>query len=107
MLARSIAGVDRFRDANPGARIVDVQYADLARDPLGTMRRVYGAFGEALEGQALQAMTAHVESHPKHRFGRHGYDPAEYGLDADAIAERFSGYVERYGIERETFRGAA
>lgn len=102
MLARSIDGMNNFRDANPHINIVDVHYADLARDPLGTMRRVYAGIGEDIEGQPIQAMTAHVESHPKHRFGRHGYDPREYGLDAGAIAERFRPYVERYGIELET-----
>ncbi len=101
MLARSIDGLNRFRDANPHIKIVDVQYADLASDPLGTMRRIYAGFAEEIEGQPIQAMTAHVESHPKHRFGRHGYDPRQYGLDTGAIAERFRPYVERYGIELE------
>jgi len=102
MFERSVDGVNRFRDANPGKKIVDVHYADLARDPLATMRRVYGEFGEELGGQALAAMTAHVESHPKGRFGKHGYDPAEYGLNAGEIAERFRPYVERYDIPMET-----
>ena len=61
-------------------------------------------FGDTLEGPALQAMTAHVESHPKGRFGKHGYDPSEYGLDAGEIAERFRPYVERYDIPLETGR---
>lgn len=103
MLARSIDGIDRFRAAHPDVKIADVNYADLASDPLGTMRRVYETSGATLDGPALAAMTAHVESHPKHRFGRHGYDPAEYGLNADAIRERFKPYVERYGIPSETF----
>jgi hypothetical protein len=101
MLARSIDSVNAFRDANPDKKIVDVHYAELAGDPIATMRRVYGEFGEALEGQALQAMTAHIESRPKGRFGRHGYSPAEFGLDAGAIAERFRPYVERYDIPLE------
>jgi len=104
MLARSIAAIDSFREAHPHQRIVDVRYADLATDPIGTMRRVYAAFGEELEGQALAAMRAHVDSHPKGRFGRHGYDPQEFGLDAGAIAERFRSYVERYDIPLETLR---
>lgn len=104
MLARSISKVDAFRAANPGIKIVDVLYAELVSDPIATMRRIYGAFGEELEGQALQAMTAHIESHPKGRFGHHGYDPAEFGLDAGEIAERFRGYVERYDIPLETMR---
>jgi hypothetical protein len=101
MLARSIAKVDAFRAAHPDRRIVDVHYADLVRDPMATMRRVYAAFGDELDGQALRAMADHVESHPKGQFGRHAYDPGEFGLDAAAIAERFRPYVERYDIPLE------
>jgi hypothetical protein len=102
MLARSVAAVDAFRAAHPGTQIVDVHYADLVRDPLGTMRRVYGAFGEELDGAALQAMTQHVESHPKGRFGQHSYNLGEFGLDAGVIAERFRTYVQRYDIPLES-----
>ena len=101
ILAKSIASVDEFRDANPGRRILDVHYADLVRDPLGTMGRVYAAFGDELDAPALDAMTAHVASHPKGRFGRHAYDPGEFGLDAAMIAERFRPYIERYDIALE------
>ena len=38
------------------------------------------------------------------RSCRHGYDLAEFGLDAGAIAERFAGYVERYDIPLERAR---
>ena len=68
---------------------------------LGTMRAVYGAFGEDLSGQAFEAMTAHVESHPKGRFGKHGYDLAEFRLDGGALRERFAGYVSDYNIPLE------
>jgi Sulfotransferase family len=102
MLAASIDGVNAFRDAHPERKIVDVQYADLARDPLGTMRRTYAAFGDALDGQALAAMASHLASHPKGRFGRHGYDLDAYGLDGGALAERFRPYVERYDVPLES-----
>ena len=101
MLEDSINGVDTFRAAHPDVHIHDVQYADLVQDTLGTMRSVYGAFGEELTGQAFEAMTAHVESHPKGRFGKHGYDLAEFGLDGSALRERFSGYVDHYDIPLE------
>jgi hypothetical protein len=102
MLARSVAAVEAFRAANPHVQIVDVHYADLVRDPLATLRRVYGAFGEELDGPALAAMTAHIQSHPQGRFGRHRYDLRAYGLDGGAIAERFRGYVQRYDIPLES-----
>jgi hypothetical protein len=101
MLERSVASVAAFRAAHPDKRICDVHYADLVRDPLGTVRSVYAAFGDELSGQALGAMTQHVESHPKGKFGRHAYDLAEFGLDAGAIRDRFRHYVERYGIPLE------
>jgi Sulfotransferase family len=101
MLERSVASVAAFRAAHPDKRICDVHYADLVRDPLGTMRSVYAAFGDEFSGQALGAMTQHVESHPKGKFGRHAYDLAEFGLDAGAIRDRFRHYVEGYGIPLE------
>ena len=105
MLDESIRRVDDFRAAHPQHPIVDIQYADLVLDPLATMQRLYRSFGDELDGPALEAMTAHVESHPKGRFGRHGYDLAEFGLDAGELSERFAGYIERYDIPRELPRG--
>jgi len=102
MLARSVDSLNRFRDANPDVQIVDVKYADLVGDPLATMERVYGAFGDELTGQARSAMQAHVDSRPKGRFGSHRYDLDEFGLDGPALADRFAGYVERYEIPLES-----
>jgi hypothetical protein len=101
MLEDSIVGVETFRAAHPEVVVHDVQYADLVGDPLATMRGAYAAFGDELRGSALDAMRTHVESNRKGRFGTHGYDLAEFGLDAGAIAERFAGYVDRYDIPLE------
>ena len=101
MLERSVDGLNRFRDANPDMKIVDVHYADLNRDPLDTLRRVYAEFGEDLQGEALAAMTAHTASHQKGRFGKHGYTLADYGIVPGELLERFKPYIERYGIPLE------
>jgi hypothetical protein len=101
LLEDSITRIDAFRAAHPDVQIHDVQYADLAQDTLGTMRGVYDAFGVELTAQAEAAMTAHVESHPKGRFGTHGYDLAEFGLDGDALRERFARYVAHYDVAVE------
>ncbi len=101
MLERSVASVEAFRAAHPAKRICDVHYADLVRDPLGAMQSVYATFGDELSGQARRAMTQHIDSHPKGRFGRHAYDLAQFGLEAGPIRERFRQYVERYDIPLE------
>ncbi len=101
LLEDSITSLDAFRAAHPDVPVLDVHYADLARDPLGTMGRVYDGFGDTLGGPALDAMAAHVASHPKGRFGRHRYRLDEFGLDRGELRERFAGYVDRYGIALE------
>lgn len=101
MLEDSIAGVDAFRATHPDVTIHDVQYADLAQDTVATMRGVYDAFDVEFTAQAEAAMTAHVRSHPKGRFGTHGYDLTEFGLDEGALRERFATYVADYDVAIE------
>ena len=37
-----------------------------------------------------------LRGHGQHRFGRHRYDLADFGLCADALAERFAAYRARF-----------
>ena len=68
---------------------------------MATVRSIYAAVGDELDDAAAKAITAYVEAHPRGQFGAHRYDLAEYGLDAGELAERFSGYTERYAVPRE------
>jgi hypothetical protein len=101
LLEESITRIDAFRAAHPEHPIVDVHYADLVRDPVGTVGALSDAVGTPLSAAAEAAMAGYVAAHPKGAFGHHGYDLATYGLDADALGERFAGYVERHGIAEE------
>jgi hypothetical protein len=102
MLEESVRRIDAFRAAHPDRRIVDVQYADLVRDPVRTVEGLYAACGEALDGTARAAITAYAEAHPKDQLGVHRYDLAEFGLDAGELAERFAGYIDRYDVAVES-----
>ena len=101
MLDESVRRIDVFRDAHPERTIVDVRYADLVTDPVGTVASIYSACGGELDGAGAAAITAYVDAHPKGQFGAHKYDVAEFGLDADELEERFAGYIERYDVPRE------
>jgi hypothetical protein len=94
--------IDAFRAANPQHPIVDVQYADLVHDPVRTVEDLYAACGAELDGSARDAIAAYVNAHPKGKFGTHGYDLAEFGLDASELAERFAEYVDRYDVAVES-----
>jgi hypothetical protein len=102
MLEESVARIEAFRAAHPEHPIVDVQYADLVRDPLRTVEDLYAACGEELDAGARDAITAYVTAHPKTEFGTHGYDLTEFGLDVHELTERFGAYVDRYDIAVES-----
>ena len=102
MLEESVRRIDEFRDRVPAHPIVDVAYADLVRDPLQTLERIYACIGDELDGPARDAVSRYATDHPKNLRGTHGYDLAAFGLDTAALRERFAEYVDRYGIVAET-----
>ena len=102
MLEESVHRIDTFRAAHPEHPIIDVQYADLVQDPLRTVEDLYAACGAELDGSARDAIAAYANAHPKGKFGTHGYDLVEYGLDAGELAERFAGYADHYNVAVES-----
>jgi hypothetical protein len=90
-----------FRERRPDVRFADLQYADLARDPVDAVRRTYASFGETLSPEAEAAMKAHVAASPQGRHGPHPYALADFGLEAGLVRERFARYVERFGVPQE------
>jgi hypothetical protein len=104
LLATSIDRIEAFRRAHPEREIVDVHYADLVGDPIGTVEKIYTACGRDLDERGRAAVTACVRANPKGRFGTHGYRLEDYGLQADEIRERFADYIARYDVSPEAGR---
>jgi len=100
-LEESVDRIDDFRARRPEHPVLDVHYADLVRDPVGTVRGIYGALGIEPADGGFDAMTSYVAAHPRGEFGGHRYDVSAFGLQEDAIRERFSEYVARYDVEAE------
>jgi hypothetical protein len=105
MLAESIARTEAFRLAHPEQEIIDVRYADLVRDPLGTVEPMYAACDREFDDRARTALSASIDANPKGRFGTHGYRLGDFGLRTDELRERFAEYVERYDIPAEVSTG--
>jgi hypothetical protein len=102
ILETCIERVDAFRAAHPQHPIIDIQYADLVRDPVETVAAIYERTGSTLTAGAAKAIAAYVEANPKGKFGTHRYDVTEFGLDAGEIRERFASYVDRYDVVLES-----
>jgi len=75
-----------------------LHYEDLLADPVGAVRGLYAAFDEEVSDLHARRMRAFLDQRPQDAFGRHVYDPADFGWSYAALAEEFAGYTERYGI---------
>lgn len=93
--------IERLGEARTrhGDRFVDVDYRELVADPLATTARLYDDLGTTLGAEAEQRMAAHVAEHRQHRYGRHEYDPADFGLDPNELNERLAHYRATYGLD--------
>ena len=56
-----------------------LHYDALVADPVESVRALYGHFGEEVGSLHARRMHAFLEHRPQDRFGRHRYDPADFG----------------------------
>jgi hypothetical protein len=80
------------------SRLAHVQYRSLVADPVGTIARIYDAFGLELSREARAAMAAKVARVPNGGYGANRYHPEEFGIDPDRERERASVYTKRFGV---------
>ncbi|GGB88333.1 putative sulfotransferase [Novosphingobium endophyticum] len=97
--------IDRIMDfdAGPlGGRVVHVDYYALVGDPVGQMRRIHAGLGIETPGEVAQAVGDWHAANPKNARGTNDYSLDQYGLDAEAVRERFAPYVRRFAIPTES-----
>lgn len=83
-------------------RVIDVQFADFRRDPLGEVRRIYAQLGFTLSADTAAAMQRFLDAGKESgRHARHRYDLAASGIDLARERERFAAYQQAYGIASE------
>jgi hypothetical protein len=88
-------GLDRAEQARsrwPADRFVDVDYTSLVGNPMGEVRRIYDRFDLELDDATGTLMTDYLAANRQHARGVHRYSLAQFGLDSDREAERFSRY---------------
>ncbi len=101
-MANSVERAIVARRAVGEGRVLDVHYRDLIGDTMGTMRKVYDFLELEWSQASVSRMEKWVGANPQHKYGRHRYTLADFGLDGDELDERFKAYRERFGVERES-----
>ena len=104
MTWQAVEHADRIMDARAQLghdRIIDVHYADVLRDPIAAMRKLYAGLGDAFTPEIEAAMQAWLDDNPQGKFGKHEYKLDEYGLTPDQLRGRFERYLSEYDVAPE------
>jgi hypothetical protein len=85
----------------PEDRVLHIRYRELTEDPVGTVARLYAAFGLAFDEVFEQRIRAYVTAKPNGGYGQLSHRIEDYGIDASHERHRFAGYVETFGVAPE------
>lgn len=78
-----------------------LQYRDLVADPVDAVRALYAHFGDEPGALHVRRMEVWMRDRPQDAFGRHRYDPADFGFTRAGLRERFADYRERFAVPDE------
>ncbi len=78
-----------------------LQYADLMADPIAAVRALYAHFGAEVSPLHARRMEVWMRDRHQEVHGRHVYDPADFGLTTEGLAERYSEYRQRFKVPDE------
>jgi hypothetical protein len=85
-----------FRERVGDDRFVDVSFADLQTDPVARVENSYEQLGLTFTDAARARVGSWARGHEPGSRGDHSYALADYGLTAEGVRERFSGYLATY-----------
>ncbi len=97
-LARMTDRALAVRAARHDAKLFDVDYRALVRDPLAVAERLCRDLALPYGPDARSRLEQHVQAHPQHRYGVHRYEPADFGLSEASLHARFAAYMQRFDL---------
>jgi hypothetical protein len=101
---QSVEHANRIMDARDKLghdRIIDVHYADLLRDPMAAMQKLYRSLGDEFTQAADAGMRNWLADNPQDKFGKHEYQLAQFGLTPEKVRRMFERYLSKYQVEAE------
>lgn len=85
-----------YRDDGHEDRFFDMQFANVRKDPVGEVRKLYDWLGVELTEEVADRMSAWWTSNPRDKQGAHEYHAEDYGIDLDELHRQFAFYNDRF-----------
>jgi hypothetical protein len=90
-------GLEARSDPKVEAAIVDVPYARLVADKVGTTRMIHDRFGLDFTDEHRARIEALEVAQPSSHFAGHRYSTDEFGVDVASVREELADYYDRFG----------
>ncbi len=84
----------RSRQEHAAEQFLDINYKDLAKDPINIIHNIYSHFGFISENSVTKRMNKWLSKNPKNKHGVHKYSSENYGLTKDVINQYFVQYYQ-------------
>ena len=98
------AGLERGLKARQRAhadQIIDIRYPDLIENPLSVIEQIQHIINLDGDESWIEWIKTSLKPNRKNRPRLHHYAPAQFGLDANQMLERFSSYIQDYDFSIE------
>jgi hypothetical protein len=97
MVERAVA----FRESQVAGRISDVRYADLVKDPMAEVARIYRDCSRPLTDEAQQSMQKQRDGNRQHKYGVHRYRLGDFAVDRLRVDAGFARYRALFQLPYE------
>lgn len=93
-----------------GLEHYDIRYADMIKDPIGAVKKIYDQFGWEMSQEYKSILNRYIDENKRQRelmkkeknnggHALHHYDPETYGLSAEELSSGgFAEYVSNYNV---------
>ncbi len=95
-VTRMVRRAMETRRARGGQHFADVHYGDLIADPVATAAEVTARAGTPLDDASRASLRTWLADNRQHKYGRHDYDAADFGLTPERIDHAMSAYVSHH-----------
>jgi hypothetical protein len=95
-----------FRSGPADGRFFDIDFTAMAADPIGEVTRLYTWLGQPVSAEFDARMRQWWAHNAENREPRTKADPADFGMNFDAIRPLFADYVARAAVWTGTARSA-
>jgi hypothetical protein len=102
-IERLLRACVRDRERLPAAQSMDVLFHEFMADDVAMVARIFDLAGLPMTARARDQLDAFMTANPRAKHGRVVYDlRGDFGVDPEALRERFAFYFERFPIRAES-----